>query len=283
LVIQNVRFTIETKTGLFARLELCGFITDHLPRLFAAERPSDSKVPRTDVLVRHRHPGPKTPRARLQRDIPHLQGSQGRGMHPKIRLDPEAPVPSQVSQMAHQLRIGKAAIGQKHHLTGTRYACLGLLSPVFGRLKGHGGAPVLDHLPPQRHRTPSGNHGEAPEALGLPPHGGIPRHRPPLAQPAHPRLRDQGAIERLRLEAVIVEPTATAPHDTLRLARSTDHTRRPCPQTHGLRAEQAHHHPRQGLTVAPVEPRGMLAQNTQQRIIQRRCALHGVLLEWPVA
>jgi len=58
--------------------------------------------------------------ARLQLDIAHLKGSQVGGVHPKIRLDPDAPVPSQVSQMAHQLRIGKAAIGQKHHLTGKR-------------------------------------------------------------------------------------------------------------------------------------------------------------------
>src|SRR6266508_4450378 len=119
-VIQKVLFNIETKTVLFERLELCCFITDHIPRLFAAERPSDSKVHRTEVLVRHRHPVPKTPMARLQRDITHLKGSQVRGMHPKIRLDPDAPVPSQVSQMAHQRRIGKAAIGQKHHLTGKR-------------------------------------------------------------------------------------------------------------------------------------------------------------------
>src|SRR5882672_262561 len=100
---------IDTKTVLFERLELCCFIPDHLPILFAAARPSDSKGHRTAVLVRHRPPVPKTPRARLPRDITHRQGSPGRGMHPKMRLAPDAPGPSQVSQMARseERRVGK--------------------------------------------------------------------------------------------------------------------------------------------------------------------------------
>jgi hypothetical protein len=82
---------------------------------------------------------------------------------------------------------------------------------------------------------------------------------------------------------VLGKPTAQAPHDTLRLSRSTDYKRCPCPQTHGLRADQAHHHPRQGWAVTPLSPRRLLAQHTQQRIIYIRCALHGVLLAWAVS
>src|SRR6516165_3645560 len=42
----------------------------------------------------------------------------------KCRFDPNAEVPTQLSKMAHQLRIGKAAIGQKNHLTRQRYTAL---------------------------------------------------------------------------------------------------------------------------------------------------------------
>src|SRR5467141_922098 len=109
-------FNIEAKTVLRKHLEFRRFITNHIPILLTTDRPSDAQVDRTEVLVRHRHSVPKTRMARLQLDLPHLQRGQVHGVNPKIRLDPDAPVTSQLSQMAHQMGIRNAAVGKQHEL-----------------------------------------------------------------------------------------------------------------------------------------------------------------------
>jgi hypothetical protein len=70
---------------------------------------------------------------------------------------------------------------------------------------------------------------------------------------------DQGTIERLHGDPIIGKPTAKAPHETLGILRLTDHKRRPRSETHGLRADQTHHHPGESFAMAKVEPIGMLA------------------------
>src|SRR6266487_6137035 len=50
------------------------------------------------LFIRHRHPLPETHVTRLQRDFTHLKRRQMAGVNPKIRLDPDAEVPTQLAQ-----------------------------------------------------------------------------------------------------------------------------------------------------------------------------------------
>src|SRR6266481_3854872 len=64
----------------------------------------------------------------------------------------------------------------------------------------------------------------------------------------------------------------------LGILRLTAHKRRPRPEAHGFRTDQAHHPPGQGFAMAQGKPIGLLAQDAKQRIIQIRGVLHGFLL-----
>src|SRR5262249_61726269 len=82
---------------------------------------------RTKALCRQEDPLPEPRMPWRQGDSANLKASMARTANPKVRLDPDTPVPTQSLQMAHQVRIGKAAVGQKHDLTGTRNKRVGLL------------------------------------------------------------------------------------------------------------------------------------------------------------
>ena len=47
---------------------------------------------------------------------------------------------------------------------------------------------------------------------------------------------------------------------------------------HSLGADEAHHHPGQGLAVAQISPSPILAHDAKHHIIEAMCVLHGFLL-----
>src|SRR5215475_14989103 len=112
---------------------------------------------------------------------------------------------------------------------------------------------MLDHTPHQGHSATAVDHRQTDETVGIPQHGGIQGYIHPFADPTRNRLLDQGTIERLHGDSVIVKPTAKATHETLGILRWTDHKRRPRSETHGLRADQTHHHPGESFAMAKVE------------------------------
>src|SRR5215813_1101679 len=87
-------------------------------------------------------------------------------------------------------------------------------------------------------------------------------------------VRPMEIIRRVRVHD---QPAAKPSHGALRVLGATHHIRSPGGQVYPTRMDEPHHHPRQGLEVALIHPRGLLAQDKNQRIIQMRCVLQGDL------
>ena len=176
--------------------------------------------------------------------------------------------------MVHQLGIGKATIGQKHHLAGARKPLRGLVQQCLVDLIGHRGTAMLQHRPHQGDGSPPVDHRQANDAIGIPQHRGIQGHIEPLAKPAHHGLLHERTIECVHVDLVVVEPASKAAYRALTIRSATDHKRAPGAQADRVGVDQAHHHPGQGFEMAKVEPIGMLAQHSNQRIIEVRRVLH---------
>src|SRR5262249_37089277 len=91
------------------------------------------------------------------------------------------------------------------------------------------------------------------------------------------RLLYERTIQGQGVDLVVVKPAAKPSPGTLRVPGAAHHIRSPCRQVYPTRVDETHHHPSQGLEVALIHPRGMLAQDKDQRLIQMRCVLHGDL------
>src|SRR5919205_400715 len=86
---------------------------------------------------------------------------------------------------------------------------------------------------------------------------------------------NEWTIQGDNVNLVVIEPAAKPSHCPRAILRSPPDIRRPSRQADPARLYKPHHHPRQGLEVALVQPLSMLAEDMNERIIQMRCVLHG--------
>jgi len=229
---------------------------------------------RTKALCREPYAVPKTRWSWGEPDVANLKVRMTAAVHPKIRLDPNTPVPTQSPQMPHQFPISKAPVGKKDHLARPRNKRRSVVSQLLVDVRGHHRTAMLDHTPDQRHGSTPVDHAQTHHAGGIPPQRGIQSHLPRVLHPSHQRRLNQRAIQRVHLDLVVSEPTAKPAYRTVTLASSTHHIRCPGTQAHRTGVDQAHHHPGPGLQVAKVQPMRMLAKHAKQSIIQIRRVLH---------
>jgi hypothetical protein len=197
-----------------------------------------------------------------------------RTVNPKVRLDPNTKVPTQTLQMMHQLRIGKAAVAQKHHVTGKRHKRRSLIQQHLVHLIGHRRAAMVDDTPHQWHGATAIDHRPAHHAVGIPQHRGIQGHIEGLVSPAAEGLLNERTIQGMHFDPVVVEPAPKPAYRTLTITGSTHHIRRPSTQAHRAGMDQPDHHPRQSLEMAKIKPISMLTEHMNQRIIKVRRVLH---------
>jgi hypothetical protein len=115
-IVQKVLLDIEPYPILFEGRPIRRFIAEHIPDVVTLLRASHSQMQWTIALVGDEHPRPETgvpPRHRKALD---LAARTPMTIEPKATLDPDTKVPAKPVQIAHQLRIGKAPIGQKDDL-----------------------------------------------------------------------------------------------------------------------------------------------------------------------
>jgi hypothetical protein len=132
----------------------------------------------------------------------------------------------------------------------------------------------LEHPPHQGDRPAPIDHRQTDQTGGIPHQGGGQGHRERLLAPRPPRLLYERTLQGQGINLVVVEPAAKPAPGTLRVRGATHPRRSPCRQVYPTRVEEPPHHPRQGLEGALSQPRGLLAQDKNQRILHMRCVLH---------
>jgi hypothetical protein len=118
-IIQKVLLAIKPQAILLKGLAIGWFIADHIPHLLTAVRSCYGQMHGTIALGRQGHPMPETGVPLRYGEALNLAAESPLAIEPEAGLDPDAPVPAEPLKMGHQVRIGKAPIGQQH-LAATR-------------------------------------------------------------------------------------------------------------------------------------------------------------------
>jgi hypothetical protein len=112
----------------------------------------------TIALFGDEHPRPETGVPPRHRQTLDLAAWTPTTIEPKATLDPDTKVPAKSVQMAHQLRIGKATIGQKDDLAVSREQQRRPIEQVFVGVIADRGAAMFEDAPHQRYSPASIDH-----------------------------------------------------------------------------------------------------------------------------
>src|SRR5207247_5132053 len=127
----------------------------------------------TIALYGHAHPRPETGVPPRHRQALDLAARTPMTIEPKATLDPDTKVPAKLGQMAHQLRIGKAPIGQKDDLAVPREQQRRPVEQGFVGVIADRGAARFEYAPHQRYSPASIEHRNPGHAVRIPQHRGV--------------------------------------------------------------------------------------------------------------
>src|ERR671923_149048 len=119
-IIQEVLFNVKTQPILLKRLRLSGFIAHDKPVLLAVLGTTQSQMDRTIPLLGAVDMMPEERLARSQREALHFAAALPLPIDPKAPCEANAPMPPQLRQMCHAMRVGKPPIRAKPHVTADR-------------------------------------------------------------------------------------------------------------------------------------------------------------------
>ena len=256
-------------TGLHRRRCL----TDHHPRVFARMAPRHGAMARTIARRRSVDPGPDACRPGRPRHALHCAASRPIAIPPQPPVDAHAPGPPHPRAMVPALRVGDTPLRRQDDRPPTGQQRSHPVQPRLGTVRGHTAAGRCKDCPHQRPGAATGDARPAHHPVGMPPAGGLEGQRPARASPYGEGWLPQGALERVHVDPVLLEPARKPTHEALRLHGSAVHRGWPSRAPDGSRRYEADDPPGQGLAMPPLPPAVMWAEDLHPRMRETRRAL----------
>src|SRR6266511_5216939 len=142
---------------------------------------------------------------------------------PKTPFDTNAPVPTQLRKMFHQMRVCEATIRSKDDGTPERKQLSHLIQHSFIHVIGRATARMFQNCPHERDCPATIHERDAHQTVGIPQHRRIQSQIQHMVFPLGEGLSHEGPIEGMRVYPCIFEPAGKPTHATLRIHGSAVH------------------------------------------------------------